>query len=385
MSDGRDDENRSFRRRQYGSTSTGPFIVIAESMEGSFDLAKLSKQVIQAYKKDYVKAMQMSRRKAKFLMATREAANHLAAAKHPAVKFNIPQRLVECLGVASIEGVENEDLVNLISFEKSKLYQTNNPEVIEVRRMQKRGEKGQVPLPLVVITFSGNVLPSHVELDNVLYPVRKYTYPVRQCRQCWRFGHMMKQCKSKRRCCSCQAEISDNEHDCIGGPVCVNCSGDHRADDRNKCPAFGKKKEEEKKRQISFSQGKTDWFAALSANPDSGLPIASCSQQIPLEDPVEVPRAAEMDKEALPVKRKNPEGIDISDDEEFPPLKQRSAYKSIGEANTAVIIMDDAKDQIDESDESGDSEEYLEELKQPEGVVSTTPNDPGKDSIPNRL
>lgn len=395
----RNEETRSARQRKYDSMSTGPFIVIAEAVGANLDLAKLAKEVLRVYDKSYVKAMPMSRKKAKFLMASAKAANHLAAAKHPTVGFNIPQRLVECLGVASIEGVEDDDLECLVSFEKSKLYQTNNPQVIEVRRMQKKGEKEQSPM--VVITFSGTTLPSHVELDNVLYPVRKYNYPVRQCRQCWRFGHLAKQCKSKRRCSSCQSETVDNDHECIGGPVCVNCSGDHRADDRKKCPTFGRKRDEEKKRQISFSQGKTDWFAALASGAESEVLDSGLSQQDPIDD-----HSNDADEEALGTKRKNRGNIDISDDEGFPPLKQRSAYKSLDEvssdgesfemgepsssqqAHTATGIVAAETEVSGEQatyDEVVNPERREEGMVEPIGLGSTTPENDGKGDVSQRL
>lgn len=181
------------RAWKYGQSVGGPFIVIAESDKEELRLARLAKLVIRDFGEAYVKALQMSRRKAKFLMASAEAANALSTKQYDAVKWNIPQRLVECLGVAYVEDVEDEDLDYLISFEKAKCYQVNNPEIIEVRRMERKGERGPIQLPLVVITFAGHKIPSHVELDGALYPVRQYNYPVRQCRQCWRFGHVMKQ------------------------------------------------------------------------------------------------------------------------------------------------------------------------------------------------
>lgn len=296
-------------------------------------MANLAKKILQEFGESFIKAMQMSRKKAKFLMVSAKSANQLVAKQYPAVKLFIPQRLVECLGVASIDA-DDEDLKYMRSFEKSKMYQTNDAEIVEVRRMKKQGERGQVPLSLVVITFSGSELPSHVELNNTLYPVRKYNYPVRQCRQCWRFGHMVKQCKSKRRCNFCQAEIDNDNHECIGGPTCVNCSGEHRADDRNSCPMFEKKKIEEKKRQNSFSQGKTDWFASLAPNTvpkDIHFPLTATDNR--REDVV-----TKEQEEAVLLKRKKSDNIDFSDDEEFPPLKHRLTHSveveaiSIGES-----------------------------------------------------
>lgn len=356
---------RKHRARKYGQSSPGPYIVIAESEGDNLQISKLAKLVAHDFGRAYVKALPLSRRKTKFLMASAEAANELSTKQYDAV--NVPQRLVECLGVAYLEDVDDEDLDFLTSFEKSKCYQTGNPEVIEVRRMQKRGDRGPIPLALAVITFAGNTIPSHVELDNVLYPVRQYNYPVRQCRQCWRFGHVMKQCKSNRRCNSCQSESVDEDHECVGGPVCVNCSGDHRANDSKKCPTINKKREEEKKRQSSFSQGKTDWFAALSPttevvdveNTSTQQSLNTSSTQRTVESisatteeastscTTEYARAlGANDEEAASMKRKSSEKHYISDDEAYPPLKVRSTV-----VVDTIVSSDD--DQIEEGESSG--------------------------------
>lgn len=406
---------RQIRPRCYTQTSTGPFIVIAESVDGILQLSKLTKLVIRDFGHTYVKAVSMSRRKAKFLMASAVAANSLSSTQYDAVKWNIPQRLVECLGVASIVDVDDEELRYLIAFEKAKLYQTNNPEVIEVRRMQKKDVKGSSPLPLVVITFSGKVLPSHVELDNVLYPVRQYNYPVRQCRQCWRFGHMSKQCKSKPRCNSCYSENVDENHECIGGPICVNCSGDHRANDRNKCPSFGKKREEEKRRQTSFSQGKNDWFVALASNiheieylestsvenSDKNVVTLSTQEETSAHT-ITVVTSASTDEDASGLKRKSSENNDISDDESYPPLKVRSTF-----LEESIISSDDEQSETEEisishhthigaeyevSQEENDvignftdTGSNVRETENPLRLISADSNSEGKEDIPKRL
>lgn len=62
------DPDRTFRVRKYGSSHPGPFIVIAETSSEKLEIAKLTKTVINEYGEDYIKAISMSRRKAKILM-----------------------------------------------------------------------------------------------------------------------------------------------------------------------------------------------------------------------------------------------------------------------------------------------------------------------------
>lgn len=279
------------RQRQYPISSPGPFLVIAESEDGS-NLAPstLSKNVIRLMGDQFVKSLPQSKRRIKILMASAEAANTLVAAKLPNVLFSIPQRLVETLGVGHVElDVDDEELQYAISFDKTKAEQDNNPEVLEIRRITKRAGEGRERMTTVIVTFAGQTLPTHIELNRALYPIKQYVFPQRQCIKCWRFGHGEKNCRSKIRCNKCtETNITvEPEHVCeTEEPKCVNCNGGHLANEVKKCPYAIRRKEADLNRNAAYSQGPKDWFSNL-AIPTAKVPtivIPPTTTFIPIEN-----------------------------------------------------------------------------------------------------
>lgn len=268
MPDTGDDTNRPKRRiRNYNEAYTGPYLVIAESSNGNIVASKIAKMLIQKFDRDYVRSIPMTKKKMKILMRSRQAANQLVIMEQENIKFSIPQRLIECLGVAYIEPeIDSDELNTAVAFDKAKLIQDGNPAVVETRRITKKANDGSTKLLYtVIITFDGLTLPSHVEINQVLYGVNPYVYPTRQCTNCWRLGHDRKNCKSAIRCPSCLEGNIDSDHNCgQETPQCVNCHGDHKANDHRRCQKIIAKKQEDAERQSTYSQGRTDWFCTLA-------------------------------------------------------------------------------------------------------------------------
>lgn len=257
-----DTSQRKRRLRTYNDSYAGPFLIIAESTTGNIIATKIAKWLIKKFGQDYVRAIPMSKTKLKILMGSRDAANKLVKKNYDSLRFSIPQRLVECLGVAYIEPeVESAELETAKAFDKKKLVQDGNPSIVEVRRITKKGDDGvTVSLYTVIFTFDGLALPSHVEINKVLYAVKPYVYPIRQCGKCWRLGHDKKSCKSAIRCNNCLEGDRDADHTCVQqAPQCVNCNGPHKANDK-RCPKIIQEKRKDEQRQATYSQGKTDWF-----------------------------------------------------------------------------------------------------------------------------
>lgn len=285
------------RLRQYDQGHPGPFIVIAEAATGNIPSTRLSSEICEEYGRQYIRAVSISKRKIKLLMASGSAANRLVQKRCDNIKFTIPQRLVECMGVAYIEtDVTDEELKEAKGFEKSKLYQFDSPKVLDVRRIIRNDTK--MPTRTVVLTFNGTQLPSHVELSKVLYSLKPYVYRVRQCKKCWRFGHHSDNCKSTSRCKFCVTKDVQEDHQCdIDQPKCVNCGGEHRADD-TRCSIIQQKREQEKDRQTSHSQGSIDWFSQLASTHQRTQPeqplISPCTSEqtiITIEDGANGPSA----------------------------------------------------------------------------------------------
>ncbi|KAL1398832.1 hypothetical protein pipiens_002335 [Culex pipiens pipiens] len=274
------------------------------------------------YQQDYVRAVVLSRRRMKILMRTGQAANDLVATRTiKNVQFSIPQRLVEVLGVAHIElEVDEDDLANATTFDKGKMMQLHNPKIVETRRMRKRVDGVDKMLTTVVVTFEGQKLPTHLIINQVLYPVKEYVYHTRQCRKCWRMGHGEKNCRGKARCKKCAQEITTTiaEHACeVAVPVCINCKGNHEADDTKACPKAIKRKEDDQKRKEAHSQGKTDWFstAGLAEETSVSQPVSTLAEET-------IPAPSTSGAQSKPAKRKclDDNTDDSSEEEEIPRL-----------------------------------------------------------------
>jgi hypothetical protein len=262
--------------RRYPENYSGVCVLIAESTDGPIKPTIVTREIIRLCGQSFLKAVQMSRNKLKIFMRSPQASNELATEGIENVKITIPQRLVECVGVCHINpDITDEDLLQLRSFEKSKMFQFANPKVVNACRINKQPNQWTV-----TVTFTGKQLPSHVELDRCLFPVREYIYPVRQCFGCWRYGHSIKQCKSAKRCAKCsQTHEDENAYQQCEEPVrCAHCQGRHQSNDK-KCEIHIKKVNENKAKQNAekekdpvdgwtcFSQGAVDKRVPLDQNP----------------------------------------------------------------------------------------------------------------------
>lgn len=321
------------RIRQYGEGYAGPFIVIAESITGNLQSTKLSSEICEEFGMQYIRAVSISKRKIKLLMASGSAANRLAQKQRKDTKFNIPQRLVECMGVAYIEtDATDEDLMDVKAFEKSKLCQFNSPKVLEIRRIIKNDTKS--PTRTVIITFNGTQLPSHVELSKVLYSVKPYVYRVRQCKRCWRFGHHSDNCKSTTRCKSCVGNDIQENHQCdMDHPKCVNCDGEHHADD-TRCSVVQQKRAQENNRQTTHSQGSSDWFTQLASTHQQ-------TQRTQLEQPQISPSTSVRSLTTIEDGADGPSAKRKCTDNEVQVVSHRDTFDSIRNSINEMIISEE--------------------------------------------
>lgn len=116
---------------------------------------------------------------------------------------------------------------------------TNCGMIIKARRLHRKVIKNDavewVPTQSVVITFSGQVLPSRIFMYYSSIPVENYILPTIQCFQCCRFGHVRDQCRAKPRCYRCAGDHTGAS--CERTPTCLYCSGNHQATDKS-CPEY---------------------------------------------------------------------------------------------------------------------------------------------------
>lgn len=123
---------------------------------------------------------------------------------------------------------------------------TSGSEVASLKRLKRRveGGGGWTDSESVRLGFRGAYLPPYISIYGMKVKVEPYVFPVTQCSRCWRFGHTLKMCPSKRVFCP----KCGGKHDNCPTTVykCINCTKDHMALDRN-CPEY---RREKKIRQI---------------------------------------------------------------------------------------------------------------------------------------
>lgn len=119
-------------------------------------------------------------------------------------------------------------------------------EILEVKRFMKFSKEREQPataLNRVLLTFSGKILPSHILMDNILFPVMSYRQPVLQCFKCYRYKHSTRACNKTqticRRCAKHHSFSGENNApvECVDVAKCVNCKGNHPSNDRS-CAVF---------------------------------------------------------------------------------------------------------------------------------------------------
>lgn len=119
--------------------------------------------------------------------------------------------------------------------------------LVSIHRLNRRNRDGEgwTPSESVRLCFEGSYLPTFVYVHGVKIIIEPYVYPVTQCSICWKLGHTLKMCSTKKTTCP---KCSSTEHGNCETKVfrCVNCSGNHMALART-CPAYIK---ERKIRQI---------------------------------------------------------------------------------------------------------------------------------------
>ena len=119
-----------------------------------------------------------------------------------------------------------EDLIN----------QATSPcRILFAKRMNRRitdpatQEFKWIPSETVLVTFEGSTLPEYIQLYGLLQkPISPYIEPVKTCKNCFRYGHVSKFCRSLKACPNCGQPIGENIHHCQSTQSrCLHCKEDH--------------------------------------------------------------------------------------------------------------------------------------------------------------
>ncbi|GFX40300.1 uncharacterized protein TNCV_4319331 [Trichonephila clavipes] len=116
------------------------------------------------------------------------------------------------------------------------LQETNNFEIIEMRRFIKTGSQQQ--FSPVLITILGTTLPETVKLWFINHRIQNFIDKPRQCTTCFSFLHSTRFCQKTAICINCGDPHSGQ---CSNNSRCINCKGDHPANSLN-CPEYIKEK-----------------------------------------------------------------------------------------------------------------------------------------------
>ncbi|CAG5029100.1 unnamed protein product [Parnassius apollo] len=75
----------------------------------------------------------------------------------------------------------------------------SDTKILAVRRLKRLDlNSNWVESETVRICFQGTVLPLYVTAYEYKFKVENYTFPVTQCTGCWKFGHIIKVCPTKK-------------------------------------------------------------------------------------------------------------------------------------------------------------------------------------------
>lgn len=105
--------------------------------------------------------------------------------------------------------------------------------VIKVERMKRRDRNQQlVNTNNLKVTVQGQEVPRMIKIYGVAFRAHLYIFPVKQCVQCWKFGHTRARCHGRAHCRKCgQSHVSDGE-ECQRNPLCINCGKEHESNSR---------------------------------------------------------------------------------------------------------------------------------------------------------
>lgn len=156
----------------------------------------------------------------------------------------------------------------------------------KTNKMDENGESIREPTQSIIVNFKTSVLPKYVIINKVRCEVESYVQKVLICYNCYRYGHIGKQCRASSRCLKCGEQ--HNTEACEQAVQCLHCGGNHYAIQLNECPEFERQKRIKNTMSVnnmSYSEAakivpkRTYALVAQSPNRDSG---SRSHQSLPL-------------------------------------------------------------------------------------------------------
>lgn len=266
--DKKDDIAQGKEPQQFDKSATAPYIIYVqpskESKNNIINACKFAKNVIKAFPESNAldEIVALSKNKMAIIINRKQIANELLKSNcwrdWEMIAF-IPNHLLQCQGVIRISpDLSEEDIMeNLIipfPWEKN---QVINIKRFSRRELNKETEQlEQIPTGTVQITFKGQTLPKKIYINKLAYDVKQYYPMVRQCYNCYYFGHIQSNCKAKKRCIRCGELNHITIDECThkdSPPKCLHCQGSHLPTAKN-CP---KRIDEQKIRDLATERRAT--------------------------------------------------------------------------------------------------------------------------------
>ncbi|XP_041985021.1 uncharacterized protein LOC121737413 [Aricia agestis] len=114
--------------------------------------------------------------------------------------------------------------------------------ILNIKRLKRLSSEGKwIDSESVRICFQNSTLPPYAYAYGCRFKVEPFVFPVTQCFGCWKFGHYIKFCPSKKMLCP-KCGNSSHTNCSLENIKCLNCKGSHFVLDRG-CPMFAKEKE----------------------------------------------------------------------------------------------------------------------------------------------
>lgn len=185
-------------------------------------------RILNVKKINYMDIVRVGKLRFKITFETEGAANVLRREQleQQNLKCFVPFVLRQTIGL--VKGIPRE-----YEEEDVKDNMESEVEVTKVERMKKRNREGELfDTTNVKVTFQGNKHPESIAIFGCKFKVELYIFPVKQCMNCWGYGHKKDQCKRVAKCRSCGEEKHQDECRMV---KCINCGGNHKATERE-CP-----------------------------------------------------------------------------------------------------------------------------------------------------
>lgn len=205
---------------------------------GKISKLKIAKEIFDLKLNDIIKINVKGKNRLEVEFSNYSAANNFVLndeLKNKGYNIYIPYNQVTCKGV--IRQVDIEFNIDII-----KNMMNSTIKILDIRRLNRKiivdDKKEYVPTGTLLITFEGIILPRHVSLYSLNFPVSIYIPPVTQCFACLLFGHTSNQCRGKQKCRNCGELKGEEESHEQCHIKCFFCNSTEHKSTSKTCPEY---------------------------------------------------------------------------------------------------------------------------------------------------